>query len=297
MKTMKTTSQVVLMILLFWTGSADAQTDKDVSDLAAMLMSEQQKGASSAVIAEQAAKYWKSKFSDLSAKITVMPTRPDALIDLQEKYDRRAGNNSASDTEQIKNLTDEVGNKSAIASVGKITEDRQGALRALQGALSISLSASNGRTINDLLSVLSNQRQPTPIDLLVFRIFMEGNSGMGDNIAKLTDEQRNYSPADFARLAELAKHPNPVARLIAVEMLQYIPNAKEDATPALAAMMRGMKQEDNPAVINRIVDRANRQRSEVYKEVLPEISKTLEKSNPKIKEEALRVMKLIEEAR
>lgn len=297
MKTIKTTSQVVLMILLFWTGSADAQTDQDAADLAAVLMSEQQKGASSAVIAEQAAKYWKSKFSDLSAKIIAVPTKLDTLMDFQEKYDRRAGNNSASETEQIKNLTDEVEDKSAIAGVGKITEDRQGALRALQGALAISLSASNGRTINDLLSVLSNQRQPTPIDLLVFRMFSEGQSGIGDNSFKLTDEQRSYSPADFNRLAELAKHPNPVARLIAVEMLQYIPNAKEDDSPALAAMMRGMKKEDSPAVIKRVVDRANRQRSEVYKEVLPEISKTLEKSNPKIKEEALRVMKLIEEAR
>ncbi len=260
-----------------------------------MLLGEQQRGAPPAVIAQKAAEYWLAQFPDFSGKIRAVNPQAGELGRLSDSYDRRTQFSPPPDSEQIENVTDEAATGAAISGVGQIANDPNGTLRALHGAFGISLAASNGRKITELLSVLSNQKQPTPSDLLVFRIFAEGQSGIGDNTFKLTDDERRYTPADFARLAELAKYPNPVARLIAVEMLQYIPNAKEDATPELAAMIRGMANEEEPAVIKRLIERANRQRSKVYEEVLRELSKRVEESNPKLKDAAQRVMKAIEE--
>jgi hypothetical protein len=260
-----------------------------------MLTTERERGASPAAIAQKAADYWKDNFNLVTANIKQQPSRPEELQGLLEKYDARGQGNPPPAIEELKGIAEEAQQGGRLIGVGEIAGDPRGSLQALQGAFGISLAASYGRTLPGLLSVLSSQKTPTSLDLLVYRMFEEQKSGMGDNMFKLTDEQREYGPAEFRKLADLAKHPNPVARLIAVEMLTYVFNAKEDAEPALSAMMRGMKGEENPAVIKRVIERANRQRSKVYEQVLPQLSRRVEGSNPKLKDEAQRVIKAIEE--
>lgn len=265
---------------------ASAQEDAQLVALGQTIDSAIKSGSNAAEVASIANTYWKTNFPAFVATLSLDVPPVVTLRDVSKKYNEQDGIEQKSDDFEIGSIVDEVSRNVPVYGVGSISSTNTGALRALNGALAISLGGTQGRSLSDLLSVLSNNSTPNPSDIIVYRLFMENKSAIGENVFEQTDEQRIYAPADFDRLAQLAKHPNPVARLIAVEMLNYIPNAKEDDSPALAAMMRGMKQEDNPAVIKRVVDRANRQRSKVYKEVLPEISKTLEKSNPMLKEEA-----------
>lgn len=297
---MKNKIQLIYLPIVFCVMGArlaSAQEDAQLVALGQTIDSAIKSGSNATEVASIANTYWQKNFPAFVTTLSLGVPTVVTLRDVSKKYNERAGIELKSDDSEIGSIEDEVSRNVPVYGVGSISSTNTGALRALKGALGISLGGTQGRSLNDLLSVLSNNSTPDASDMIVYRLFMEKKSVIGENIFKQTDEQRKYAPADFDRLAQLAKHPNPVARLIAVEMLEYIPNAKEDATPALTSMMRGMKKENNPAVIKRVVDRANRHRSEVYKEVLPEISKTLEKSNPKLKEEALRVMKVLEEAR
>jgi hypothetical protein len=286
----------IFLLLMILSKLSFGQSNLEPLGLVKMIIEMEKQGASTDEIGWRAADYWSENFKNVASGLINEPANQSGLLNLVEKYEQRTQFRPPPSSELLQNIENEIENNGAISGVGQVNEDLGKSIQALKGAFGISIAATNGRTLSRLLQLLSkNQKELSASDLLIYRIFSEQSSGMGDNLYNLKDDQKRYTPADFVQLAELSNHANPVARLIAVEMLQYIPNANEDEMSELAEMMRGLVNEDNPAVIKRVIERGTRQRSKVYDQVLPELAKRLATTNPILKEEGKPVTEEIEQ--
>lgn len=182
------------------------------------------------VIAERATQFWATEFAKIPSLIE-MKSDFDGVAELDEFYQayRRQYEEIRPPEPPVSHkLSSELESGNGLSNVGALDVEGEHLMVALVPAFSAALEASNGRNLTRLLAALSENAEPTQSDLLVYRVFKENHIIGGDFPLKLNAEDKAFNDQDLSAFEQLASHPNPVARLAALESIQWIRSPEKD---------------------------------------------------------------------
>lgn len=188
----------------------------------------------------------------------------------------------------------ELESRNNIAHVGTFERKDSELLKLLEGSFSLSLELSNAKSLPSLLSVLSANETLGQRDIFAYRIFKE-NYIIGELRDKLVSEDdKAYTNDDIAAIEELARHPNPVARLAVLESIQWIrlPELQHERFSKLVGS--AYLNEENRTVQRELVDYAYRNRDANSLRVLESLQELVAEGEQELREDLERTITIVQ---
>jgi hypothetical protein len=251
----------------------------------------QRNGETIGSIANLCAEYWTRTFEPVTRGMHLAAAEPVFLEELYNSYQ-----NAGTSSHMQLNIEREMIETGEIEYVGGSDGVDVTVIRELSGAFALALVGSSGKRLPELLSVLPETEAPTAPDYLVYRIFKENFSGFAEDQVRNTftsAQEQAYPEKDVEAFIKLAKHPNPVARLIVLEIAG--PAFAWNAEPhTVNRFLKTFEKEANLMIIRHLTEEAYRGQTAEMGALMRQIQKNVPDREIATKERIREVIEVIE---